>query len=155
MTIRISVPGRPDLQLDRLLLDFNGTLSERGRLVDGVRPLIDRLRPSIEIHLLSADTFGTLAEVAEELGDLPVQKVSSGEDKAAFATEIGPGTCAAIGNGANDALMLSAVGLGIAVLGAEGASSRALAAADVVSLSIVDALSLLVEPEVLTATLRS
>ena len=59
-----------------------------------------------------------------------------------------------IGNGANDALVLEAAALGIVVLGPEGASSRALRAADIVCSAVTDALDLLLDPTALAATLR-
>lgn len=155
MSLAVSAPGRADLRLVYLLLDVNGTLTERGRLIDGVLSRIDELRSVLEIRLLSADTFGTLDNVARQLGGLPVDRIASGEDKAALAAKIGAQHCAAIGNGANDELMLRTVALGFAVLGREGASPRTLAAADIVTPSIIDALDLLREPRVLTATLRS
>jgi soluble P-type ATPase len=54
----------------------------------------------------------------------------------------------------NDAEMLIAVRLGICVIGPEGAHRAALDAADVVCSSIRSALDLLLNPRVLTATLR-
>lgn len=149
------MPGRADLWLDFLLLDVNGTLTERGRLIDGVLGRIDELRSVLEIRLLSADTFGTLDDVARQLDGLPVDRIVSGEDKAALAAKLGAKHCVAIGNGANDELMLRTVALGFVVLGREGASPRTIAAADVVTPSIADALDLLREPNALTATLRS
>jgi soluble P-type ATPase len=60
----------------------------------------------------------------------------------------------AVGNGRNDVLMLRAAALGIVVVGPEGASARAVEAADVVAGSMPHALALLAEPAMLTATLR-
>ena len=51
--------------------------------------------------------------------------------------------------------MLVDASLGIVVLGPEGTSSEAMRAADVVALSVLDALDLLVYPDRLKATLRS
>ena len=51
--------------------------------------------------------------------------------------------------------MLSTVALGIAIIGPEGGSARTLVAADVATTTVVAALDLLLEPETLTATLRS
>lgn len=67
---------------------------------------------------------------------------------------MGAERCAAIGNGANDAAMLEAARLGLAVVGQEGASAATLRAADVVCVSILDALDLLARPDALAATLR-
>jgi soluble P-type ATPase len=50
--------------------------------------------------------------------------------------------------------MLSATALGIAVIGREGAALQAVADADVVCTSVLDALALLHEPARTTATLR-
>jgi len=155
MPIEVPIPGGADLHLRYLLLDVNGTLTDRGNLMDGVQPRIQLLQPRLEIRLLSADTYGTVHDIAKQLGDLPVDTISTGEDKDAFARQVGPAACAAIGNGANDELMLGTVALGIAVLGREGTSSRALTAADLVAPTIVDALDLLMDPSALTATLRS
>lgn len=155
MTLLVAVPGRTELRLEHLLLDVNGTLADRGQLLDGVEPRLRELRSVLDIHIVSADTFGTIDEIAEKLGGLPVQRISSGQDKAAFASELDPTTCVAIGNGANDEQMLTAVALGFAVLGREGASPRTVAAADVVATSVLTLLDLLLDPKALVATLRT
>jgi soluble P-type ATPase len=67
---------------------------------------------------------------------------------------LGSDRCVAIGNGRNDAPMLEAAALGMAVIGPEGTHRAALDRADVVALSIDEALGLLAEPRTLTATLR-
>jgi soluble P-type ATPase len=154
MAITITVPGRADLVLHRLLMDVNGTLTGRGRLLDGVQGRVESLRRALDVRLLSADTFGTLDDVASALGGVEVARVSSGADKAALALELGADTCVAVGNGANDERLLASVALGIGVLGPEGAAPQTLAAADVVTASILDALGLLLDPKVLAATLR-
>ncbi len=155
MTLMVSVPGRDQLRLEHLLLDVNGTLTDRGRLLVGVQPRIRRLRSILDIRLLSADTFGTLEDVAEQLGRPAVERITIGEEKAAFARQLGADRCAAIGNGANDAPMLDTVALGIAVLGPEGTSPRSIAAADIVTPTVVEALDLLAEDRALAATLRA
>lgn len=153
MTLVVDVPGRGRLELAHLVLDLNGTLSDRGVPIPGVAPRLAALRGRLELHVLSADTFGTLAPLAAELG-LTARAVATGEEKARLVAELGAERCAAIGNGANDAGMLAAAALGIAVLGREGAAGAALAAADVVCTSIADALDLLLDERALAATLR-
>jgi len=69
--------------------------------------------------------------------------------------KLGSMRCVAIGNGNNDASILEEAALGIAVIGPEGASAAALAAADLTCTSVLDALDLLTEPRVLAATLHS
>jgi P-type E1-E2 ATPase len=153
MTLRLDIPNAATLELRFLLLDVNGTLGDRGRLIEGVAERLDALRETLEPRLLSADTFGTVAELSGQLR-VPAQRAASAPQKLAVVDELGASSCVAVGNGANDASMLEAAALGIAVIGPEGASAGALAAADVVCRSIVEALDLLAEPRVLTATLR-
>ena len=113
-----------------------------------------RLRGTLEIRLVSADTFGTLDAIAERL-DVVAVRASSGEDKLRVLDELGPERCAVVGNGANDVAVLEAAALGLAVLGPEGASAAALRCADVVCGSAVAALDLLLDPMALSATLRA
>jgi P-type E1-E2 ATPase len=153
MPLSLEIPGRGSLTLKDLVLDVNGTLTDRGALIDGVSERLAEISTLLDVHVLSADTFGTLGSVAEELGLRP-QTISTGDDKARFVAELGAERCVAIGNGANDASMLEAAALGIAVIGPEGAASSALTAADVVCASIVDALGLLLDERTLIATLR-
>ena len=154
MTLRVEVPGQEPLELEHLVLDVNGTLTDRGRVIHGVPERLSQLAAQLEVHVLSADTFGTLSSVAEALG-VAARTIATGSDKARYVDELGAERCVAIGNGANDAEMLELAALGIAVVGPEGAAARALGSADVVCASIVAALDLLLDERALRATLRS
>lgn len=149
----MAIPGRSPLELDILLLDVNGTLSDRGELIEGVASGLDALQEDMEIRLLSADTFGTLDALAARLG-VEAQVAASAREKRRVLDALGAERCVALGNGANDALILEGAALGIAIVGPEGASAAAIAAADLVCRSIVEALALLREPRVIAATLR-
>ena len=153
MAVVVDIPGQDKLTLEFLLLDVNGTLSDRGILIEGVAERLAELRERIEPRLLSADTFGSLDEIAARL-DLDSQQASSADEKVRILRDLGARRCVAIGNGRNDAGMLAEAALGIAVVGPEGASAEAVAAADVVCRSILEALDLLAEPRALAATLR-
>lgn len=153
MPLTFSIPGR-DLELEYVLFDLNGTLTDRGRLIEGVPERLERLGRSATIQLLSADTFGTLTQIAAAL-DLEPRRVASGEEKRDAVEQLGRSACAAVGNGLNDVLMLEAAALSIAIGGPEGASARALVAADVVCRSIIEALNLLLDERALVATLRA
>jgi P-type E1-E2 ATPase len=153
VTIVVPLPGGRTLELEHLLLDVNGTLSDRGVLHDGVAPLIARLRSLIEVQLVTADTFGTAGKIADSL-EVGSQRVSDGAEKRELVERLGRDRCAVIGNGANDMLALQAAALGIAIIGREGASVLALRSADVICASITDALDLLLDVDALVATLR-
>jgi soluble P-type ATPase len=152
--IEIQIPGGGQLSLTHLLLDVNGTLSNRGVLLDGVESRVRLLSQHLEVHLLSADTFGTAEQTARRIG-ASFRRVIDGREKVNHADHLGPAKCAAIGNGSNDALMLERCALGIAVLGPEGTSADTLRSADVVCRSIEEALELLLSPRALVASLRA
>ena len=153
MTVHVPVPGREDLSIEHLVLDVNGTLTDRGEPITAAVRALESLRKHLQLHFVTADTFGTAAALAASLG-CEFHKIDSAEDKLSHVHALGPQQCAAVGNGRNDRLMLRAAALGIAVLGPEGLHAEALAAADVLALSIDEALGLLSDPRTLTATLR-
>ena len=153
MTIRREIPGARALELDHLLLDVNGTIANRAHLIEGVEDRIGRIRNQLEVHLLSADTLHNLDDTAARLG-VAATRVTDGTEKLDYAVELGPERCAAVGNGVNDVPMLEAVRLGIVVVGPEGAGGPTVRAADVVCVSILDAIDLLLEDDTTKSTLR-
>jgi P-type E1-E2 ATPase len=154
MSLSVDIPGSERLQLEHLLLDVNGTLTSRGVPIEGVAERLARVAEKLRIHLLSADTFGTLDEVAASVGAEPT-RIESGDDKRRIVQELGADRCVAVGNGANDCSMLELAALGIAVIGPEGAAGAAVRVADVACGSILDALDLLLDEIALRATLRA
>ncbi|SDB32335.1 Soluble P-type ATPase [Desulfonatronum thiosulfatophilum] len=154
--LSIDIPGWKTLHLDHLFLDYNGTLALDGKVLPGVRERLQELAVSLEIHVLTADTFGS---VREELGETPcdlliIPDMDQAKAKADYLESFKPSGSVAVGNGRNDALMLQKAALGIALLQDEGSATQTLNAADVVCRSILDALDLLRKPLRLTATLR-
>ena len=150
----VPMPEGGDLSLEHLVLDANGTLTDRGELIPRVGKSLGRLRGALALHLLSADTFGTAEELAAQLG-AAFGRVESGAEKARYTERLGAASSVAVGNGRNEVPMLKAAALGIAVLGPEGTAGAAVAAADVVARSVEEALVLLAEPKALMATLRA
>jgi P-type E1-E2 ATPase len=151
--ITIDISGGPHLELEHLVLDLNGTLTERGAPIPGVADRLAGLAGRIQLHVATADTFGTARELSSAL-HLQIETIATGADKLDLVRRLGPRATVAIGNGRNDALMLEAAALGIAVVGPEGAATSAVMAADIVCRSITDALDLLLEPATINATLR-
>ena len=155
--IAIDIPGFKRLELKHLVLDYNGTLACDGRLIEGVKRCLNHLSQSVQIHVLTADTFGKARSGLEgidcDLSILPLENQDSG--KLAYVENLGASSTVCIGNGRNDRLMLRAAALGIAVILEEGASVKTIKDADIVCTSIVSALDLLFNPLRLVATLRS
>jgi P-type E1-E2 ATPase len=153
----LSIPGFGNLNLEHLVLDYNGTLAVDGQLLPGVKTVLNTLSRDLTIHVVTADTFGKAAEGLEQV-DCRLRVLPAGQQdqaKVDFVNQLGAKRTASIGNGRNDRLMLAAAALGIAVILGEGASTLSLHAADIVCTDIVSALELLNHPLRLTATLRS
>jgi soluble P-type ATPase len=153
VTLRREIPGAGSFELEHLLCDVNGTIANRAHLIDGVTDRIERAREQLTVHLLSADTLHNLDETAAALG-VSGHRVTNGTEKRDYANELGADRCAAIGNGNNDVPMLETVQFGICVIGPEGAGAGALAAADAVVTSVLDAFDLLLEDDTTKSTLR-
>lgn len=155
--LAISIPGFGDLRLEHLVLDYNGTLACDGQMIEGVKQSLETLTRQLQIHVVTADTFG---KARAELEDCPCQLVVLPKDKQdvgklAYVQRLGSESAVCVGNGRNDRLMLKEAGLAIAVVQREGAASETLLAADVVCDNILSAFELLKNPLRLTATLRS
>jgi soluble P-type ATPase len=155
--MEVDIPGYGTLTLVHLVLDYNGTLARDGRIIDGVRDRLAALSGRMEIHVLTADTFGAAEAETQGTGCSLglIHRAREAESKLQYIQKLGIEVTAAIGNGRNDHLMLEAAALGIAVIQAEGASTLAVRSADVVMTSILDALDCFMHPLRLTATLRS
>ena len=161
--LALTIPGREPLSLDHLVCDVNGTLAEDGFLIEGVSGRLAQLAQTFTIHLLTADTFGTLTTIVEQIHQAAiavdatspqVSRVETGADKARYVSELAAMSVVALGNGANDEAMFQRVPLSIGVIGSEGACARTLLAAQVIVTSPLDALDLLLSPKRLIATLR-
>ena len=155
--IKIEIPGYKTLKLKYLVLDYNGTLACDGKMIEEVETSLQVLSKSLEIHIITADTFGkvksAVKNIPSKLSILPPGNQDAG--KLQYIRKLGCEHTVAIGNGRNDRLMLQESILGIAVILEEGASAQAIIAADVVCTDIKAALNLLQNPLRLTATLRS
>ncbi len=154
--IDIQIPGYLDLKIQNAVFDFNGTLAKDGKLDECVKEKIGILKSRVDIHILTSDTYGTVAEQCRALGISPqiLPSDHAGAEKAAFVRKIGMESTVCIGNGSNDAAMMDLGVLSILVMGSEGCAARTLMKADIVVTSTRDALDLLLCPERIKATLR-
>ena len=156
--IELEIPGRSTLQLQHLVMDVNGTLAVDGSLLGGLVKQLMALRDRLELHLVTADTYGRQVEIDHQLS---LQAVcistiggSESDQKAEYVRGLGSEAVAAIGQGANDAGMLETAALGICILSPEGTAIETLLAADLVVADIFTALDLLEQPLRIVASLR-
>ncbi|MGO0122039.1 HAD family hydrolase [Desulfothermobacter acidiphilus] len=154
--LRVEIPGRGLLELNHLVLDYNGTLACDGELLPGVVERLNALGEKLTIHILTADTFGTATEKCRAIQAklIVLRQPFTGPEKEKCVEGLGATQTVAVGNGANDVLMLRRAILGIAVLGPEGLAGELVQAADVLVRDINEALDLLLKPKRVVATLR-
>jgi soluble P-type ATPase len=155
--LTFNIPGHGPLNLSHLILDYNGTIACDGHILPGVKERLADLSTSLSIHVLTADTFGSVRKALSGIV-CRVEVISQkdqAEAKLEYVQRLGLENCVCMGNGRNDKLMLKNAALGVAVVQAEGGAVDAVLAADIVVTDILNALDLLRHPLRLTATLRS
>lgn len=152
--LTFDIPGAKTLEIEHVLLDYNGTIAEDGLLIPGVAERLRDLAQLASVSVLTADTCGTVKKQCE---GLPVQvRVFDNDHASSCKAEVARACkpCACVGNGANDIEMFDEAALSIAVVGTEGAAGALLSHASVVVTSPLDALDLLLKANRLRATLR-
>lgn len=154
--ISVSIPGWGDLDIEYLVIDYNGTCAFDGKIKENVKEHLEKVSRYIKVFIITSDTYGNIDSTGNTLGFsiIKVGKENSGQEKAKIIRELGPEKIVTIGNGANDVAMLKEAALGIGVIGEEGCAKDVLKEADFVVKSVIDALGILLHPERAVATLR-
>lgn len=154
--IDLTIPGVGNVQIVHLILDINGTLALDGKILDGIPRALTSLSKRMEIHLVTADTYGKQEFIDRQLGMTAVrlQPGNEAEQKGEYVKSLGADHCAAIGQGSNDARMLAEAFLGIAILSPEGLSNESMKSAKIIMPDIFSAFTLLENPQRIVATLR-
>lgn len=155
--IEINIPGREEtLRIRAVALDYNGTIARDGLLLEGAADRIRQLTPLVDVYVLTADTYGTVAQQCEGLGVTvkTFPRAGAALCKEEIVRGLGAGVCA-VGNGFNDIQMFDAAELALAVLEKEGVCAALLPHADVLVTAPEDALDLLLRSDRLRATLRN
>ena len=108
--LNIEIPGREPLALRHLVLDYNGTIAVDGKLLPELAAPLGELSRTLEVHVLTADTYGT---AAKQCGGLGVKlhtfpREGAGRCKEEIVRALGDGVVC-MGNGFNDIPMFRAV----------------------------------------------
>lgn len=152
--LALNIPGRGQFNMNHLILDFNGTIAFNGKLIPDVAERIMLLSKDVDIHVITADTNETVARQCSVL-PVSVQILRSDDhtgEKGGFVRGLNGVIC--MGNGANDEAMFAESDIAIAINGKEGCATATLLKSDMVIDNINDALDLLLNPKLVTATLR-
>jgi len=154
--ITFEIPGEQIINAEHLVLDYNGTLAADGNLLPGVREKLSQLSSIINIHVITADTYGGATEKMSGVNCdvIIIEDHYQNEHKKEYVKRLGAENVIAIGNGANDASMVKNAALGISVIQKEGASPSTVFNSKIVCTNILDALDFLSNPTRIEATLR-
>jgi len=152
----IDIPGYIRLDIKHVVCDFNGTIAVDGKLIDGVRDIINELSEHIEFHVITADTYGFVERELKNVNCklVKISKQNQAYSKLKYVSAIGKDHTVCMGNGNNDSLMLKEACLGIALVQEEGACVETLLSSNIVCKNIIDAFGYFKEPKRLMATLR-
>ena len=73
--MRIEIGGREPLEIENLLVDFNGTLAQGGEISEAAKELLTQLAKESAVYVATADTRGNAASAcAGKSGLLPVTR---------------------------------------------------------------------------------
>jgi len=153
--IPIERPGLDPLEIESVLLDFDGTLAIDRRVHPKAKDKINLLSKRTNIYVLTTQKKELIEErlrkVKAEI--IYLTEGDSSRRKLDLLRQLGPSRCVAIGNGMDDAAMIQGAAIGISVIGKEGSSGEAMKNADLVFADILDALDFLLKPLRQKATL--
>ena len=102
--IEIDVPGNKKFRLEHLVLDYNGTIAFDGALIDGVKESLAELSKMLTVHVITADTFGSVEKALKDihckLAVIPLDHQDVA--KLEYVKTLGCDKTASMGNGLND-----------------------------------------------------
>ena len=146
--ILIQRPGQSPLEIELVLLNFEGTLATDRRVHPKAKDKLNLLSKRCKIYILAKGEQEAIREILKkvkaEVIYLTEGEVSQG--KLDLLRQVGAARTVAIGNGVDDVAMIEEAGLGICIIGVQGTSAEAIKKADVVFTDILHALAFLLKP---------
>jgi soluble P-type ATPase len=146
--ISIERPGQGNLEIEFILIDFEGTLASDCRVHPKAKDKINLLSKRVKIYILTKGDKEPLMEILRKV-KAEVIHLTEGEasqGKLNLLRQLGANKTVAIGNGVDDISMIEEAGLGICVISKEGTAGEMIQKADVVVSNILDALDFLLKP---------
>lgn len=153
----LEIPGREIIEIKNVVFDYNGTIAIDGQLIEGVGEIINELADTVDFHVITADTYGSVEKALADIKCKVVRISNEKQDssKLDYLLNLGKETTLCVGNGKNDRLMLKESVIGIALIQDEGACVESLLAADIVCKSIMDVFAYFKNTDRIKATLRN
>ncbi len=153
--IHIHRPGEEPLEIDFVLIDFEGTLASDRRIHPKAKEKINLLSKRSIIYILTKEEKERIEEVLRRVKAeiIYLKEGNASQKKSDLVRRLGATRVATVGNGVDDAPMFNEAAFSLCMIGKEGASTEALRNADVVFTDILDALDFLLKPLRQQATL--
>jgi soluble P-type ATPase len=144
----IQRPGQSPLEIEFVLLNFEGTLATDRRVHPKAKDKLNLLSKRCKIYILAKGEQeairAILKKVKAEVIYLTEGEASQG--KLDLLRQVGAARTVAIGNGVDDVAMIEEAGLSICIIGVQGTSAEAIKKADVVFTDILYAFDFLLKP---------
>lgn len=156
--ISVTLPDGRKYDFTHAVFDYNGTIAEDGLVPDEIKALLTELTRQITVTVVTADTFGLVENQLRDIAAIQLEIIKPGQEarqKAALIKRCGAENTVCFGNGANDKAMFALSAIAVAVVGPEGACWSTVSQSDIVVTNPKDAISLLLKPKRLIATLRT
>jgi soluble P-type ATPase len=146
--IAIERPGQGNLEIEFILIDFEGTLASDKRVHPKAKDKINLLSKRTKIYILTKGDQQLVSEVLRKVKAevIYLKEGESSQGKLNLLRQLEANKTVAIGNGVDDRSMIEEAGLGICVISKEGTAVETMQKADVVVSNILDALDFLLKP---------
>ncbi len=153
--ILIHRPGQNPIEIEYILIDFEGTLATDRRVNPKAKDKINLLskRTKIYIFIQSEKEIALKSLKNTKAEIIFISEGKACEEKLNFIRQIKPENSVVIGNGKSDVQIIKESALSFCVTGREGAYKEALIHSDIIVNDIIDALDFLLKPLRQKATL--
>jgi soluble P-type ATPase len=146
--IHLQRPGQDPLEIEFIMLNFEGTLATDGRVHPKAKDKLNLLSKRTRIFIF---TTGEKESVSAVLRNVKAEVVYLREGDASrgkhdLLQQLEPHRAVAIGSGVSDIEMIQNSAFGIGVMSREGTLSEVIDKADLVFMTVVDALDFLLKP---------
>jgi len=152
--MKFHIPNREEFEIKTILLDLNGTISVKGKIVKGVKKRLKKLEKlGYRIILLTGNHRENADKLAKKLG-IDCAVCNNAEEKEKEILSLEPETCAAIGNARIDIGMFKHAKVSVLTIEGEGIHVETIPFCDIIVKSINDALDLFIDKDSLIATMK-
>ena len=152
--MKFNIPNRENFEIKTIILDLNGCLAIRGKIVAGAAKRIKKLEKlGYKIILFTGNQRGNADKLCKKL-KIEYKICKTQEEKEQATLNLEPEHCAAIGNARIDIGTFKHAKLSILTLQKEGIHTETIPYTNIIVPSVNDALDLFIDKDSLIATMK-